>query len=57
MKNQVMIKNLTSFSMDDVYDYISGFTHKLENKIIVDFEEGQNYDVIMVTEIHEFTAN
>ena len=52
-----MIKNLTSFSMDDVYDYISGFTHKLENKIIVDFEEGQNYDVIMVTEIHEFTAN
>jgi len=44
----VMIKNNTSFSMNDIYEYLSGYTTRLNNKIKVSTLKGNYYDTIIV---------
>ena len=51
-KKQVMIYNHTEHSMTDIYDYLSGTTTKLRDKIQVHTETGLYYDTIRVLDIN-----
>jgi len=48
---KVMIENQTEFSMNDVYEYLSGVTTKLRDKINVTTVKGTYYDNIYITNI------
>lgn len=43
-----MIKNGSSYSMTDIYEYLAGYTTKLKDKISVRTEIGMYYDVVII---------
>lgn len=47
MKN-VMIKNLSTYGMNDIYEYLAGYTTKLFGKITTREERGNYYDTLVI---------
>lgn len=45
---QIMVKNLTTYSMKDIYEYLAGYTSKLRQKIIIKREHGKYYDTLYI---------
>ena len=45
---QIMIYNSTKYEMTQIYEYLSGFTTRLKDKIEVETEPGRYYDTMWV---------
>lgn len=49
MSKQTMINNRTEFSMEDIYEYLAGYTTKLMGKLKVKTEFGKSIDYIIIS--------
>ena len=47
----IMIRNLTKYSLKQIYAYLAGYETELRDKIEITNKEGRYYDYLIVKEI------
>ena len=47
-ETQKFIKNYSNYTIIEIYEYLAGYTTRLNGKILIREEQGKHYDTIIV---------